>query len=559
MPLFDKWSSGILKVSDLWMQYNPHRPFFPEIAYLWLGNITNYNTIAEMYLIQACLVGTLLILLLAFIDNRVSTQSSRLLLFVPVSLLIFSLIQYKNILFGYQIEFAFAQMFGVLALFLLYILGHRSSFGGLTFVAALMSATVASYSVLQGLFVWPAGLAQLGLGPLARRKKGVFVALWGLVGIAEWVAFFIGWVGPGESTLLYALEHPLQEMHYYMKLLGSALFWQPNTALVGGLLLVCLALVGLIVLVKDGKMGDHSFWISLLLYSLLTLGAITVGRASWGVDQAVHAKRYVTFPILAVVGIYVMLAKMALERRVVTDTLLLVAISGTILISAFISYPRGFDKGERWKEHMEEEAFILSTYQSQPAAALRGTPSIDGATVKEELAPILDRLDYSVFSEQSRAPSSSPPGGCSVKEQAITEEYPHYADPQSDSSPLQGSCDVRYTTDASVEGVLGYYEKLLRRDGWEVIGTLAYYYPGGIEAWGQRPPKEVQGRRRMSELSEASESADGTLVAHLVARRNGYDYYVRYEAPNKKSPDFPDSKARVTVTAYDYPLPASHF
>ena len=63
----------------------------------------------------------------------------------------------------------------------------------------------------------------------------------------------------------------------------------------------------------------------------------------------------------------------------------------------------------------------------------------------------------------------------------------------------------------------------------------------------------------MSELSEASESADGTLVAHLVARRNGYDYYVRYEAPNKKSSDFPDSKARVTVTAYDYPLPASHF
>jgi hypothetical protein len=229
VPLFGKWSSGMLTISDLWMQHNQHRSFFPDLVYLGLGSITNYNTMAEMYLIQACFIVTLLILLLAFADN-ISTQSSRLFLFIPVSLLIFSLMQYKNMLFGYQINFSFAQMFGVLALFMLYILGQRSSLRRLAFVGALMSATVASYSVLMGLFVWPAGLAQLVLGPLAKLQKWVFVALWGLVGIVEWVAFFVGWVGPDESTLLYALKHPLQEMHYYVKLLGSSLFWEPNSA-----------------------------------------------------------------------------------------------------------------------------------------------------------------------------------------------------------------------------------------------------------------------------------------------------------------------------------------
>jgi hypothetical protein len=315
--------------------------------------------------------------------------------------------------------------------------------------------------------------------------------------------------------------------------------------------LVCFALVGFIVLVKDKKLNEHSFWISVLLYALLILGAITVGRASWGVDQAVHAKRYSTFPILAVVGVYVMLAKIALERRVVISTLLLAVISGSILISACISYPNGLAEGKRWKDWMEEEAFLLSTYESQPAVALRSARSVSGATVKEELAPILDRLDYNVFSEESRRPSSSPPGGCSDKEQDITRDYPHYGGPHLPRQLRSDHCSVRYTTDVSPEEVLGYYDKLLRRNRWEMIGILAYYYPGGIEVWSLRPPKEIQGRRQMSELPEAPGSADGTLVAHLVARRGGYDYYVRYETTNKGSSDLPDDEARVTVSAYD--------
>ncbi len=122
VPLFDKWSSGTLQVTDLWSQHNTHRSLFPQIVYLLLGSTTKYDNVAEMYLIQVCFLVTLLILLLAFIGS-IRIRSSGLLLFVPVSLLIFSFRQYKNILNGYQINFAFTQTFGVLALFLLYVLG----------------------------------------------------------------------------------------------------------------------------------------------------------------------------------------------------------------------------------------------------------------------------------------------------------------------------------------------------------------------------------------------------------------------------------------------------
>ena len=263
--LFDMWSSGTLGVSDLYRQHNEHRMFFPEGVELLLGSITNYDNVVEMYLIQICLLVTLVVLFLVFRDNIRSAAG--LLLFVPVAFLVFSFRQYENMLFGYQINFAFAQTLGVLALFLLYVLG-RKSFEKLSFAAALVSATVASFSILQGLFVWPAGLLRLLISPLEKLKKRVFVVLWGLVGLGEWVAYFIDYKEPetgNKPSLLYALEHPLEGIEFFVRLLGSPLFGELNAALVSGLLLAGLAVVGLLLIYKSRRLGEYSFWASILL------------------------------------------------------------------------------------------------------------------------------------------------------------------------------------------------------------------------------------------------------------------------------------------------------
>ena len=66
VPLFDKWSTGTLQVSDFFVQHFEHRSTFPEVAMLLLGTATKYDNVAEMYLIQVCLLVTLVVLLLAF-------------------------------------------------------------------------------------------------------------------------------------------------------------------------------------------------------------------------------------------------------------------------------------------------------------------------------------------------------------------------------------------------------------------------------------------------------------------------------------------------------------
>jgi hypothetical protein len=396
VPLFNKWAHGKLTLSDLYAQHNEHRMFFPETIQLLLGVATKYNNMVEMYLIEVCFLVTLGILLLAF---RSGTRPA-LVLFVPISLLVFSLMQYENMLLGYQINFAFTQMFGVLTIFLLYIFGGRSPVW-LSSVAALGSATVASFSTAQGLLVWPAGLLQLLIGPVERQTKRILVVVWSLAGLAEWVAYFVDFRrSPDKPSLLYAIEHPLEGASYFLTLLGSSLSWEQTSAFLVGLLLVCLTLVSLLLLVKNRKVGEYSFWVSLLFYSLLILASITAGRSAYGAWQAM-APRYTTFSILVVVSLYAILVKTLLERRSAANTVLLIVLSGVILLSAAISYPAGILVGKYTEASRERAALLLTSgkYKSLPDAALAESFGTSQGRVVRENAPILKRLHYNVFSE----------------------------------------------------------------------------------------------------------------------------------------------------------------
>src|SRR5215217_7690917 len=383
--VFHKFFSGRLTFADLYAQHNEHRMFFPKGAELLLGLLTRYNNVAEMYVVVSCFLITAAVLLVAF----------RREIGLP---LIFCFRQYENMLWGFQISFAFTQTFGVLALYLLYS-SSRDNFRAYAFAAALGSATIASFSTAQGLLVWPAGLLGLLLGSVARPGKKVLVGLWGIVGVAEWVAYFVDYHTPrGHPPLLDALGHIGTAPGYFLTLLGSALFWRPEHAYEGGLVIGCLALAMFLATYGRGVLRQHSFWISLLFYSLFILATITLGRSGmFGVLQAAIS-RYTTFSVLAVASLYALLAKMVFATTAsVLRTVLLLALFGIILLSAGVSYRDGIEVGRVQVVSRERAAHVLETYRSQPDArliALYPRPK----TVRRR-APLLERLGYNVFSE----------------------------------------------------------------------------------------------------------------------------------------------------------------
>ena len=393
-------SSGDTTILDLWEPHNEHRFIFPGIAILLLAALTGWNTLAEMYLIQACLLVTLIALLLTF---RASV-GSKPLFFVPVAFLVFSLVQSFNMLWGLQLTFFFVETFGVLTFFFLYLLGggNRKRFA---FSAALTSGTIAAFSAIQGLVVWPVGLLQLFVSPIEKSKKKVLMAAWGSIGLAEWIVYFINFkTGFDSPSVLHPLSQPLAGTKYILTLLGSSLVYPPwgeSFVFAGGLLLASLVAASLFLIYTSRRVEEYSFWLALLLFSLLILVAITVGRSE---AQGSPPPRYANFSVLVAVSVYAILAKFVLENRSRAAVALFGTFCIVLILSIPVSYFKGIDTGYGREKRIQQAAYVLYTYRSQPDECLELVRRSNSPTVRH-LAPELEKLGYSVFSE----PRVSPP------------------------------------------------------------------------------------------------------------------------------------------------------
>lgn len=406
VPLVQKLDSDTLTLGDLFAHENEHIRFFPWVVMLLLGTLTRYNTIPLMYLVQICLLITSIVLLFAFRRDLKHQPVLSTLLFVPIPFLVFSLRHFENMLWGYQIGFAFSQTFAVLALYLIYASQDKDS-GKLIsllslFVLALVGATVASLSAVQGLLVWPAGMFQLLVAPIKRSVKNLLLGVWGLIGLGEWIFYFVGDVKSKSNTssLSYALGHPAAGLDYFLTLLGGSLFWQDALAFSGGLLLVCLLFAGLLLVHKNGRLKDYSFWIALLLFSLLSLMAVTVGRLGFANEQVwaqAIGSRYAIFSILAVISIYTIFVKLAWESRSQIATAFLGGVIVLVVLSIPTSYFLGVQGGQATKSYREETAEILLNYKSQPDEVLAKLGY--GPKRTKPYIPFLERGKYNVFAE----------------------------------------------------------------------------------------------------------------------------------------------------------------
>lgn len=389
---FASHAGGNLGFWQFWAEHNEHRILFPRLAMFGLGLLTDYDARAEMYLILACFLVTLVALLLVF--RRGSRDT--LLFFLPVAFLVFSLRQYGNMLWGFQLTFAFVQVFGVLTLCSLYLLG-RGRLRLLAFPAAVASGMVASLSAAQGLLVWPVGFVQVLLSPLARTAKVWLAGLWGLLGTGIWTFYLLEQRSGYGASPAENLSRPAAVLEFVLALLGGSLFWQQGPALAGGLLLAGLAAASLWLAYRHERSAESCFWLALVLFGVLTLASIALGRADSGTGQATIS-RYTTFSILAVIGTYVLLMKAALGKRSLATAGLFGTITALVVLSVPNSYLQAIEAGGTGRAQKERAAEILSSYESYPDEVLEeahGWQNIRGR------AGVLERLGYSVFADNA--------------------------------------------------------------------------------------------------------------------------------------------------------------
>lgn len=313
--------SGHTTIRMLWTQHNESRTFFPNLIVLALGPLTHLNTLTELYLSAVLLLIALFLIILA---HRRDVAPIRLIFYLPVAFLMFTLGQSENTLFGYQMSWFLAITALAAAIFLL----NLPRLGWLVLVAAIAMAVVGSYSAFQGLLIWPAGLIVL----LWKHRPRVLVLTWLISAIATTGLYFyhFNFVAAAGGSHSYVLAHPLSAVEFFLFDIGDVMgkplpqgtgASDPDIVAIGGavflLAVVCLTIYGRRRGLSRSPVGP-----ALICFGILFAVWVTIGRTYLGL-WAASQSRYETQNMLILVGCYLCLLDRwpARDQEIVTASL----------------------------------------------------------------------------------------------------------------------------------------------------------------------------------------------------------------------------------------------
>ena len=364
VSLFEKINTGNLTFQDLFSQHNEHRIFFPRIIMLIIAFLTGYNNKSEMYFIEFLLLISLIICFLVIKKSFNINIKSIPYWFIPVPFLIFTLKQYENMLWGFQIGFVMVQTMSLITIYFIFLLSKTElkKFKYIYFISSLTSGIITSFSSIMGLFIWPSGMIQIVISQFKKKDKIVYTLTWSITGIITWIIYFINYHKPCHHPDMFIfLYNPIFFSKYLFTCIGTALFWYKNNAFLGGTLFFFILLKTLYYLYKNKRLKDNSFWIGGLIFSLLTVISISIGRCGLGIEQSMSS-RYITFSIILFISLYLILIDLNMQKKHILIKSLLILLIFLILISIPYSYTMGFYTGKNKKNYLEATIPSLLNY-----------------------------------------------------------------------------------------------------------------------------------------------------------------------------------------------------
>ena len=297
--------SGHLNVSALWAQHNENRILFPNLIVLLLAYTTHLNTRIEMYVSAVIFIAAIALFALA---HKRRASARHWIYYCPVAILLLSLVQFGDTLWGFQVAWYLVMLTLAVALFLL----DRPALTGFTLAAAMGAGIIGSYSSIQGLLIWPAGLVLL----YHRRRPWPQVLAWMAVAAATAIVYFSNFnVNSGSPYHKYAIQHPLASIKFIFFALGDVTgvrvaYGSSNVGIeLLGAFIFCLAIAAVITCgLRRDDTGGSPVGVALIVFGILFAVLITEGRVIWGDSTAgAGASRYTTFDLLVPVGIYLTL------------------------------------------------------------------------------------------------------------------------------------------------------------------------------------------------------------------------------------------------------------
>ena len=284
----------------MWVQHTDNRIFFPNAFVVLLAHTAHFNIKVEEYLSAIFLVAA--VGLLIWTHRRRSKQTPWLY-YCPVAILGLSIVQFGNMLWGFQMAWFLVLLSLALTLYLI----DRPSLTWVPFAGAIAFAVVGSFSLLSGLLIWPSGLVLL----YYRRRSWPYAVAWLTAALATAIVYFHNYAfSPGGG---FARQHPMAALKFFFFLVGDIVGTPVTQTSNNGLVilfgvLIVLAAVGTVLLCgfRRDTQSSSPLGVALICFGLLFAATVTQGRSFFGLTGASWS-RYTTFDLLILIGIYLAL------------------------------------------------------------------------------------------------------------------------------------------------------------------------------------------------------------------------------------------------------------
>jgi len=324
LPLLEKMQAGTLGFADLFAFHNEHRIFFPRLITLGLAKLTHWNIRAELLVIWilACICSVNLwrvALITGWQDARY-----RGWLLLAANVMLFTPLQWENLLWGFQIGF-----FLPLACLTACLWAALSLRRPWCFVFTLIPCLVSTFSVASGFSAWllTAPLLLFSQGRVRERGLKLWWLGWLFIGAASVYLYFHGYARPATHPNVWeALKHPFRATHFTLAYLGTPFSGTaPNASAVAPVASAVLVILFAACLVylwcrrRDRTLLAQALpWVSLAGSALVSAFLTMVGRVGFGVSAATQS-RYVSFAIMLPIGLLFLVSLVFRHWRTQSD------------------------------------------------------------------------------------------------------------------------------------------------------------------------------------------------------------------------------------------------
>ena len=346
VPFLQRAAAGTLSLGNLWAQHNEHRQFFPSLVLVALARSTHWSLRAEL-LANVGFGALIALILVVVVVASFRRMGSGLTLTMSLAAIWFSLspAQWENWLWGWDLCW-FLTVLGMVAA--IAIVAHPPPWLSREWAlaCAVAGGVLASYSLSNGLIVWPAGAAVLALRRWPRR----LLLAWAGAAIVTVAVFFIGYRHDATSPR-YVVSHLGQLGQYVLVNLGAPVLGSsslPLNAILGAGLVATFCGCGLwIARRQPGLFQDAAGWLGLGGLAVMSAVLTGIGRSSQGVGQAASSRYFTvsTLFLLATLALGLLVTGSWWQRQGVAprDRAGLLAVIGLVLAGLLAAgYHAGF-------------------------------------------------------------------------------------------------------------------------------------------------------------------------------------------------------------------------